>query len=137
MRTLCTHVDPPRTANGQCKPCKAAYKLRPDRVASDREVDRRPHARERRRERKYRATAGTLARLRAEQGGRCYVCREVLPTGRREHVDHDHDTGRIRGLACLTCNVHRIPGMDYARRDPDALARFLAACSPATTEQTS
>lgn len=51
----------------------------------------------------------------AAQDGRCAICRR-LPGGRangraREghppslHVDHDHRTGRIRGLLCSNCNT--------------------------------
>lgn len=48
----------------------------------------------------------------AEQDARCAVCREY-PTERntRAHwdgklcVDHDHDTGRVRGLLCNDCNL--------------------------------
>ena len=36
----------------------------------------------------------------AEQGGLCALCRE-RPA---EHVDHDHLTGRVRGLLCFCCD---------------------------------
>lgn len=42
------------------------------------------------------------------QGGRCYICQQV-PRVRRLAVDHDHDTGEVRGLLCANdewgCNV--------------------------------
>ena len=48
-------------------------------------------------------------RMVAAQGGKCAIC--LLPppgTGRntkRLHIDHDHDTGEIRGLLCHACNT--------------------------------
>ena len=39
------------------------------------------------------------------QGGRCAICRRPPKSGRRLHVDHDHDTGKVRGLLCMPCNV--------------------------------
>ena len=38
-----------------------------------------------------------------DQGGVCAICREK-PSGKHLHVDHNHETGQIRGLLCKTCN---------------------------------
>ncbi|MGL6095001.1 MAG: endonuclease VII domain-containing protein [Fimbriiglobus sp.] len=50
-------------------------------------------------------------RLFAEQGGRCAICRKPptvdgTPNGRGKlFIDHDHDTGEVRGLLCNDCNL--------------------------------
>lgn len=53
---------------------------------------------------KYGITEIDYERLLVEQGGACAICRNPS-TGRRLSVDHDHDTGRVRGLLCFTCNI--------------------------------
>jgi hypothetical protein len=67
------------------------------------------------------------------QGGRCYICRKE-PKRRRLAVDHDHETGEVRGLLCSgqrSCNhdvLGNITSIDMARRivlyleDPPARA---------------
>jgi hypothetical protein len=40
----------------------------------------------------------------AQQGGVCAICGEPRPEERTLHVDHDHETGLIRGLLCFRCN---------------------------------
>ncbi len=40
----------------------------------------------------------------ARQGGVCAVCLREPTPGISLHVDHDHETGRIRGLLCFRCN---------------------------------
>jgi hypothetical protein len=42
-----------------------------------------------------------------EQGGQCAICRRVPEEVGNKFplvVDHDHDTGEIRGLLCNRCN---------------------------------
>jgi hypothetical protein len=38
------------------------------------------------------------------QGGRCALCRIATGKSRRLTVDHDHKTGKVRGLLCRPCN---------------------------------
>lgn len=42
-----------------------------------------------------------------EQGGVCAICSSGTPGGNgvRFQVDHDHDTGQVRGLLCARCNL--------------------------------
>jgi len=44
--------------------------------------------------------------LLAKQGGRCAIC-EVLQCEMRRpfYVDHNHETGKVRGLLCSKCNT--------------------------------
>lgn len=54
--------------------------------------------------RRYGITAAEYDRLLTEQGGRCVLCQRE-PDESRLHVDHDHETGRVRGLLCFHCNT--------------------------------
>lgn len=38
------------------------------------------------------------------QNGCCAICKEMNLDGRRLAVDHNHHTGKIRGLLCNRCN---------------------------------
>lgn len=48
-------------------------------------------------------TLEQYARLLAAQGGHCALCPNG-PKTRRLHVDHEHATGKVRGLLCHRCN---------------------------------
>ena len=50
--------------------------------------------------RRYGLTPAAFQRLWEAQGGECAICL----TRPADHVDHDHETGRIRGLLCFNCN---------------------------------
>jgi hypothetical protein len=39
----------------------------------------------------------------ARQDGHCAICPNT-PKSRRLHIDHDHQTGKVRGLLCYPCN---------------------------------
>ena len=43
-------------------------------------------------------------RMFEEQGCGCMICGEVNKSGYRLAVDHDHQTGKVRGLLCQNCN---------------------------------
>jgi hypothetical protein len=54
--------------------------------------------------RTYGLTLADYERMFEAQGGVCAICREARPEERTLHVDHDHETGVIRGLLCFRCN---------------------------------
>lgn len=45
--------------------------------------------------------AALIDELRQLQDGRCGICGLAGPL----HIDHDHDSGLIRGLLCVGCNL--------------------------------
>lgn len=75
--------------------------------------------------RTYGLSSAQIAEMLAEQGGKCAICRGADPGGRtrsqheigRWHVDHDHRTGRVRGVLCGDCNV----GLGAFRDNGDSL----------------
>ena len=54
--------------------------------------------------RKYGLTLVVFEEMLAAQGGACALCGESPHADHPLHVDHDHDTGVIRGLLCGHCN---------------------------------
>jgi hypothetical protein len=55
----------------------------------------------RQRLRRYGLTLAEYAALLDQQAGCCKLCRKK----RSLNVDHDHATGKIRGLLCTACNT--------------------------------
>jgi hypothetical protein len=110
------HDEFPRTrasASGiatYCKPChNARGKASKDKVGGSRMYHLK---------RRYGVTAQEVQVLIAAQGGRCAICREAPA----EHVDHDHETGRVRGVLCFNCNG----GLGQFRDRQDVMAAAIA-----------
>lgn len=52
----------------------------------------------------YGMTVEKYNSLLESQGGVCAICKDTCSSGRRLGVDHNHDTGEVRGLLCNNCN---------------------------------
>lgn len=48
-------------------------------------------------------TVDEFRRMRDEQQGRCAICEEPK-TDSELNIDHNHETGKVRGLLCMHCN---------------------------------
>lgn len=73
---------------------------------------------------KYRIRLSDFDRMYEEQDGRCAIC-NTDPTGTHYEklcVDHDHATGKVRGLLCRECNF----GLGKFADDPDRLLSAAA-----------
>ena len=74
------------------------------------------------RELHYGVTNEEYIALLDSQQGCCAICESPKPSsGRYKHfcVDHDHNTGRIRGLLCMNCNIT----LGRLRDDPEVLRK--------------
>jgi hypothetical protein len=67
--------------------------------------------------RRYGITSADVDAMIEAQGGTCAVC-----PGKPEHVDHDHETGKVRGVLCFNCNQ----ALGNVRDDPDVLHGLIA-----------
>ncbi len=91
-----------RWASGQCRTCGT----------------------DRRTKKKYGLDARGIEALRASQGGKCGICRCQLSDlhSTKVHVDHDHDTGIVRGVLCNDCNI----AIGFLRDSPSRAMRAAA-----------
>jgi hypothetical protein len=67
--------------------------------------DRRAYRREHNLRTQYHIDSDIYDNMLNEQGGACAICGAQCLTGRRLAVDHDHNTGKVRGLLCFRCNA--------------------------------
>lgn len=116
------------TPAGWCKPCEKEY----GRDYAQTEHGRARHIAARQTwndksheyflQYRYGIGAADYARMLAEQGGRCAICRTDEPGGQNGKwcVDHCHDSLKVRGLLCTHCNM----AIGQMRDDP---ARLRAA----------
>jgi len=65
--------------------------------------------------RRYGITSADVDAMIEAQGGTCATC-----DGKPEHVDHDHATGKVRGVLCFNCNQ----ALGNVRDSPTTLGRL-------------
>ncbi len=96
--------------NSYCKPCHNSRTRRSrEKVGGERTYHLR---------RRYGITAEEADAMLAAQDGLCAVCRKAPAA----HVDHDHDTGRVRQLLCFDCNG----GLGQFKDDPEVMRAAAA-----------
>jgi hypothetical protein len=53
---------------------------------------------------KYGVSGEQFQSLLALQGNRCGICGSEFKGSQDHHLDHDHITGKVRGILCRRCN---------------------------------
>jgi hypothetical protein len=70
----------------------------------------------------YGLTIEELDAMLVRQHGRCAICGTMTPKGKNPwHVDHDHTTGKVRGILCSLCNA----GLGFFKDDRNLLRAAL------------
>jgi DNA-directed RNA polymerase subunit RPC12/RpoP len=100
-----------KTRGAVCKACRKIYEQERYRYDDGKIV---AHARHRR----YGVTPQELVEMFKRQVYKCACCSDPLPEiTKHVHIDHDHTTGKVRGIVCRDCNMT----LAYGRDDPSRL----------------
>ena len=54
--------------------------------------------------REYGITLEDYEKMFTDQHGKCALCKGVNPSGRKLAIDHNHSSGKVRGLLSTQCN---------------------------------
>lgn len=72
--------------------------------------------------RRYGITSEDYSRMLEEQNYKCAICFiDKCQSGRNFAVDHNHDTGKIRGLLCSACNM----GLGNFKDSPELIKKAI------------
>lgn len=115
----------------RCKKCLSEKEKKDKKAKKAYETAKRADARkESSLKRHYNISLGEFEVMLANQSGVCAICgREPDGFQRAFAVDHDHITGRVRGILCPDCNR----GLGGFQDDPELLrkaAEYLAKIEP-------
>lgn len=86
---------------------------------------RKDAIRDKRYQKEYGITLEDFEAMRAAQGGVCACCGDEEKSIHRKgaainlHVDHCHDTGKVRGLLCTRCNI----GIGFLMNDVEIMLK--------------
>ena len=115
----------------QCKICAKAYMQKPKVKKSKRAYQKRyrekniesinTKSRGTHIKHKYGITLKQYDKMFEDQGGICKICSGVNINGRRLSIDHNHKTGKVRGLLCQRCNLE----LGFIEKHANDLERIL------------
>lgn len=108
----------PSATRGMCQSCRNRYY----RVERQKRDIPSSNTREHRLQTKYGIGEAEFALLWKHQDGKCGCCGKSFYSPPAAKVDHDHETGVIRGLLCFHCNT----GIGKLGDDIEGLERAIA-----------
>lgn len=94
----CGHPDGKHVGHGLCSACYSRA-IRAKKGESDKRARR-----DYRLKKEYGITAEEADALFLAQGRKCALCDNAIAEITKAHIDHCHETGRVRGMLCFTCN---------------------------------
>lgn len=54
----------------------------------------------------YGITEEVLENIKQKQNNKCAICGKIINEFTKDFaIDHDHKTGKVRGLLCMNCNI--------------------------------
>lgn len=86
------------------KECRECKKLLPDSYFHSKQAICKACDRERAWKANHGLTSEQYIEMYKEQDGRCAICKCYVAE-KPLSIDHDHNTGKIRGLLCSNCNA--------------------------------
>ena len=108
-----------------CKECASSYKKKYKKSPKGKSNQRKTNLK-----RNYGITPEQYDEILKSQDYKCAICRYDKPGGRgRFHVDHDHETGQVRGLLCHSCNTS-LGGFKDNPSITDAATNYLIQYQP-------
>lgn len=79
---------------------------------------------------KFKMTEASLQDMMHKQQGCCAICgvdfgsKLTNHNGRQYAIDHSHDTGKVRGLLCMACNMY-VGAMEAQKSGPDIVLEYI------------
>lgn len=118
----CGETDPTefyKRWKGRCKSCSIAW----HKEWRSQNPDKVQRLRDKQKLAQYGLTLEKFDQMNADQGGVCLICGLKERRNSRLSVDHNHQTGAVRGLLCSKCNscygwleIYRAEIEAYGRR---------------------
>lgn len=111
----------------RCGKCYSKYQYRPEVREKSKEASRRwklknlDKIKNQVLETKYKISLEEYNKLLKLQLNGCAICKLSCSTGDKLSVDHNHETGKIRGLLCKSCNL----ALGNLKEDEDLIWNLL------------
>lgn len=89
--------------------CWGCYQKTPEKKEYNREYHKRPASKAKKQDIRLQNTYGISTEQKEQmikqQNGVCPLCKKPFSRKKDIHIDHDHDSGEVRGILCSKCNL--------------------------------